>query len=575
MRQIFIVAPLIVLLFFILYMFTPGPSRVTPPELFLPPDSILVVTQHQLEKRVKEFTASRLGKAVGSIDFQALADDLQVPGIAGDQAASIREELIRTFNDPLFNIIFGKEVTVGLFPFDLDISRDLPPQILENTLIICRPRHNAKLLDVLGSLVVEQDRIEEAQYGAHLIKRIPLEDQRTLAAVRVEDMFLFSLNERQLRTSLDRYDSGENNLEHSSGYKEYRERFADASLFAYVSVSEFGELISDAIPEAQGGRYQRTLDQMVVDGAYQALFFGAWRKQDTILEKVVIKFDEELLDKGTGTYLTASDESGATLSRVGEDSILYYWNSQFDLRPLLKQVAARQGGQRSGETGNGKARTDTFPGISGEQVERLANNDLTIVFKPIPTSQFVPIPHAMLAMRNQYPENLRSLVRTLIKRYRIPTRDVNINDVSGLSWGSLLGGGGLQPTLLFVDDYLVLTTNLQQAEEFTGGVSKEDSLLTSELFNRVGQDLVGDNQSIGFFNVSEITVMLKELISWGGTMIAIKDRDMARKSKILIDRLINPLLDGISMYSIVGTRKYMEDNLIIFESTTAIEDEER
>jgi len=61
------------------------------------------------------------------------------------------------------------------------------------------------------------------------------------------------------------------------------------------------------------------------------------------------------------------------------------------------------------------------------------------------------------------------------------------------------------------------------------------------------------------------------MVSWGGTTLAIKDRELARKSKVLIDDLINPLLEGLSMYSIIGSRKYVEGSTIVFESYTHLD----
>jgi hypothetical protein len=69
--------------------------------------------------------------------------------------------------------------------------------------------------------------------------------------------------------------------------------------------------------------------------------------------------------------------------------------------------------------------------------------------------------------------------------------------------------------------------------------------------------------------------MLREMVTWGGTMLAIKDKELARKSKVLIDELINPLLEGLAMYSIVGSRKYQEGGTIVFESFTNLDNGNR
>jgi hypothetical protein len=148
---------------------------------------------------------------------------------------------------------------------------------------------------------------------------------------------------------------------------------------------------------------------------------------------------------------------------------------------------------------------------------------------------------------------------------------VNINGNSGISWGGVISGSGLQPTLVFVDDYFVIASNIQQIEEFTADNLEEGSLVNSAGFQQVDRGLQEKNLSMAFLDFAKFAEMLKELASWGGTMIAIKDRDLARRSKIIIDRLINPLLDGLSMYSRIGTRAYAQDDYIIFESTTAID----
>jgi hypothetical protein len=88
----------------------------------------------------------------------------------------------------------------------------------------------------------------------------------------------------------------------------------------------------------------------------------------------------------------------------------------------------------------------------------------------------------------------------------------------------------------------------------------------------LSDDLVKPSHAITFLDVGQATDMVKEMISWGGTMLAIQDRELARKSKVLIDELINPMLDGLAMYSLVGSRKVIDGSDIVYESRTIIED---
>ena len=87
----------------------------------------------------------------------------------------------------------------------------------------------------------------------------------------------------------------------------------------------------------------------------------------------------------------------------------------------------------------------------------------------------------------------------------------------------------------------------------------------------MGSKILKPSHSISYLDFARTTEMMQELVSWGGTMLAIKDRELARKSKVLIDDLINPLLEGLAMYSVIGSRKYHEGSTIVFESYTNLD----
>jgi hypothetical protein len=64
---------------------------------------------------------------------------------------------------------------------------------------------------------------------------------------------------------------------------------------------------------------------------------------------------------------------------------------------------------------------------------------------------------------------------------------------------------------------------------------------------------------------------LKELVSWAGTIIAIRDEKAGARSKILVDQVIVPLLEGMKMYRAKAVRSYTAPGEVVLESVVLTE----
>ena len=119
-------------------------------------------------------------------------------------------------------------------------------------------------------------------------------------------------------------------------------------------------------------------------------------------------------------------------------------------------------------------------------------------------------------------------------------------------------------------DAVIVSSNRAQIRNYIGPL-KTKSLAEHPAFVEMGSKILKPSHSISYLDFASTTEMMQEIVSWGGTMLAIKDRELARKSKVLIDDLFNPVLEGLAMYTIIGSRKYHEGNTIIFESFTHLD----
>ncbi len=571
MRQIAIITSLLFLLFFIIYFFTPDFSLKTKPELFVDEQVLLLVTQKDLEKRIDEFTLSPLGRVFAETDFQAIARELETSAIDAEKLASIKKNIQQTLGHPLVKILFGREVSVALSPFQPGATASFEQQILDNLLVIGRPKHPAKLIDMLTAIVPEEQMSSEALYGGHVIKRFPLDERQVISAARVDDLFVFSFNEKLLRRGLDRYDNGgAGSLAELPDFLDNKGRFGKASLFCYLNIFKLYQAASSTLNSIGTDKDSRLGTELEKFRGYRSGYFGAWKEKDKITEKAVIGFVPEEMTREVAKRITAAPGKADTVSRVTDDTLLYYWNSQLDLDPFL-EIVNLLGGQGKGERNDDIVQhIASITGLQTDDIQTLAEKNVTLAVKSIPENQFVPIPSFMFSLQVPDTEKMRKAVDNLIDYYSIPVRKLQLQGVSTLTWGGVMAAGDLQPTLAFVDDYLVVSSNREQIKEFIKMPKGKKNLSQGTLYKSVDRALSEKNSSVVFLNFAKITGLFKELVSWGGTMIAIEDRDIASKSKLLIDRLINPILDGLAMYSVVGMRKYVEGDTIVFETTTII-----
>jgi hypothetical protein len=167
-------------------------------------------------------------------------------------------------------------------------------------------------------------------------------------------------------------------------------------------------------------------------------------------------------------------------------------------------------------------------------------------------------------------DTLKEAVNKLIDHYSIPVRRKTIEKAEIISWGGIIGISSVLPTLSFTDESVIISSSREQIRKYIDP-QRLQSLADNPSFKKMSATLLKPSNSITFFDFARTAEMLQEMVSWGGTMLALKDRELARKSKVLIDDLINPLLEGLAMYSIIGSRKYHDGNTIVLESFTRLD----
>ncbi len=567
MRQTFIVLLMFCTFLFVIGYFPVDFTNKLQPERFIDQEAVVVNKNFKFLERVHNFRETPLAETLLNIDYSLISSVLNLPDFEPNQLKEWQEKFQSIIDHPLAVEFFGREFTVALVPNENNFTPDGEYDLVSNLLVIARPRHHARIIELFSDLIDSEDTVSEARYGGYIIKRIPLENNQTVAVARVKDLLVISLNERTLRKSLDVYDRNISLISEVKDYSRAVKRFQNCSSLTYVNVTNTIAAIHKSIQD-DGSEVLSTdiLEKFNKFNGYKNLIWGTWDNKNILSQKAIISFDrDEILPEYRELFRIEPSKSDI-YKRINADTIWYYWTNI--LKPKALLTLYNHGNLESVEGGSTRIIQEIAQtaGLTTEELFSLVGNDFLIAIKNSPEEQFIPIPHLLFALKTSNPEKLLEVIKTVTEYYDIPLTKQSIKGNNLYLWGGVIPTGDLQPAFCISDNYLILSSNRQQINEFTLADKGFQSLASNPYFREVEDGLTAKNNSINYIDSRNLTVLVKEVFSWIGTMIAIQDREAAQRSKILIDELLNPLLDGLAMYATIGMRSYTEKDSIIIES---------
>lgn len=567
MRQTFIILFIFCTFLFVIGYFPVDFTNKLQPERFIDQEAVVVNKNFKFLERVRNFQETPLAETLLNIDYSLISTVLNIPAFDPDQLKEWQEKFQSIIDHPLAVELFGREFTVALIPNENHFSPDGEYDLFSNLLVIARPRHHARILEIFSDLIDSEDTVTEARYGGYIIKRIPLEDNQTVAVARVKDLLVISLNERTLRKSLDVYDRNISLMSEVKDYSRAVKRFQNCSSLTYVNVRNTIAALQTSIQD-QGSEDLSAdiIEKFKKFNGYKNLIWGTWDNRQYLAQKAIISFNRDEILPEYRELFRIEPSTSDIYKRINTDTIWYYWTNILKPRALL--TLYNHGMHASEEGSSNRIIKDiaAIAGLTAEELFSLVGNDFLIAIKNSPEEQFIPIPRLLFALKTSNPEKLLHVIKTVTEYYDIPLTKQSIKGNNLYLWGGVIPTGDLQPAFCISGNYLILSSNRQQINEFTLVDKGYQSLAANPYFREVEDGLTAKNNSINYIDSRNLTVLVKEMFSWIGTMIAIQDREAAQRSKILIDKLINPLLDGLAMYSTIGMRSYTEKDSIIIES---------
>ena len=536
---------------------------------FLPADVLFYGEQLDFTAMYQEFLESRLGRTLTQIDYTGIAAEL---GEYGEEIRAIKEgwdTLRGVLAEPGFNELLGKEFSVALFPANSFSAANPAKALEERLLFIARPRHNAKMLQFLAPILSKDIQQSTVQYGAHTITRYQIDEKNTLATATVKGLIIAGFEERLVRKSLDNYDTQENTLGGSKDFQRLRKSFEGAKLFSYFSLpalSAQGRMISENLAAEDQKEFLKLLGHW--DG-WGVAAYGAWREKGVVKDKAEIFFDQKKLDSKVARLCDVKPGDNKTLKMVPADTLFYYWTNTLNL-PLLWDLYASTVVDEQPEAFDVlRQELRDSAGVELEEFLAMIASEFALVVKDV-GREGIPLPKVTAFVQLRNPEKFLEVFNILLKDADIPLNQKQYKGQDITYWG-VAPQSGLQPAFCLVDDYLLLSNSIDLIQQIvTLQTDPTRNLLNSPAMKEVGGNLLEVNNSATYIHIALLADALKDLATWAGAMAVLQGPEMARNAEIVVNKLVLPLLDGVAMYTQLGSRSIITEETIVLESTITI-----
>jgi hypothetical protein len=552
------------------FLVTARLAKVTAAD-FLPGEILLIVEQQDLGRLLEDSTNSRLGQTISKIDYLKVASEL---GMAQDELTRIKgvgKQLRDFFNSPIFNEFFGNEFTFAVLPVAPANLANPEKSVTGSLLFISRPRHDADILKLISSVFMGKTHQSTMEHGKYSIHQIPLDGGIVLSLATAHGYVIAALDAGLVRASLDRFDGKSTNkkgtLSQNSEYIRLRQEFIDAKFFAYVSmpaISNQAVRFAGNLGAPEQDDLLQAIDQWK---GWNGLAFGAWKEKGLIRDRAVVLFDKEKLDPFVARMFSVKPSENKIYAMVPADIVGYYWTNTLNMRIFWEMFSREMEG--SGE--QLKAIEREVKGATGfelEQILAMFGSEAAVLMKEMVTDGFIPLPNGAIFLKIEKEADFIKMVKSLLARRDIA---VQAEEYKGIALNTLdiSFHPSLRPVYVIHQGYLILAGSPDMVKKIIDSQGGQ-GLVADKGFQQVNEGLqkglTGSNNSVGYIRISSLLKTIRELANWGGTILSMQDQETSRKSKIVLGQLVFPLLDGLAMYEVMGSRSVIQNDALIMES---------
>jgi len=535
---------------------------------FIPDQALVYFEQHRGSMALKEFVKSPLGKKISTIDFVKTGKKISLP----DTMLLPIEEGLSFYaaikdNKLLHEILGNKFALAILSPIEPHQYIDVKDYLKENTLIVARPKHSAEGLAFLAekySNHVEMYSVSSAQYGNHHIRRMQLQGQ-IFSLVTIEGIFIMSLSEKRLRHCIDSFDAKLPSLANNKAFKAMKKNFKMPERFFYLPINDARKFITETVTEHAFTGKELFLKELATTVGFAHFGYGSWNKKKRVIDKMLVQYNSDEVNNVVKKHIDAAPIRCSMLSLTTENPMAFYWSNTVKLKNFSGYF------EKNHELAPHIDKLwTTMAGITGKNAEELFSllgEEVSLVVEPGVQDEFFAVPLGMVFLRIKNVPALRTVMEQIIDAYDLPITSKAYGQIRYSYW-TPSPQDGLQPLYGFWDDLFFFGNSPKLLKMIADRKTDDFSLLDNSAIKLLDPGFTEKNNSITYLNNVELLKVLRRWLSLIGMTLAIEDREKAYKVHTVLNEIINPLLDGLSMYEKSSTRSFFTPEMAVIDSIT-------
>lgn len=545
----------------------PQQSNTISSPALLPSDTLIYLEQNNGASALANFKKSRLGKSLASIDLPGV---LQKTGVHPSYIALVNKVLI-TINqvqqDALVRTVLGKKLGIALFaPREwMQKSSSIKEYVESHSLLISMPSINEVKLETLVSTYIKDITVSTVPYGHYSIRRYILNNSR-LSVAFCEGLLLASFEERVIREALDIYDQKSDSLMNYTYFNEFNNELKNAERSLYLEIEGLQGVVESWAKNAPTLWSKELISEFSTLKGVVSISHGTWRDEAELHNKIFIHLNKARMGNQIRELAATQPSMNLSLPFISQDALFYYWSNTLNSR-LLWDMYVAESGDDTFEIDYFQKRVEDVTGYSLYEIIQMVSNNVGILVNKNERDRFVPIPDLALIVRLTHPQNIQDVISKTLKNLDIKAQGRTYKGVRYYYWG-IYPQESLQPVYSIHRDYLIIANTRDILQEIIDTPITPRRLVESSAFQELDPGFQTRNNSVCYVDHEKLLVHLKELLNWMGTFIAIQDRKASEKTKIIIENMLNPLIDGMGMYKKSATRTYIQGDLVIVESQT-------
>ncbi|MDK9707741.1 MAG: hypothetical protein OEL83_11900 [Desulforhopalus sp.] len=540
---------------------------------FIPSVALVYLEQENFFDTFVSFSGSSLGKKIESIDFAGVAKDIG----AGEGAIVTMHNLVKIIttakSDPFLKELFGNRIALAILP---PINYTRAPHerrdfFLENSVVVAEPSYPESVFEMLGSLLpgaLEGATITNVQYGKHHIKRIEYKGN-SFSMVRIDRIYLSAMNERQLRRCIDVFDDAQPAFANNKEFLTLKTRFPEADRLLILPFDNLKEYLPKLLAEFDLSSNSLLKEESLLPTFFRDFGYAAKHQQSIIKDWILLRYDHDKKDEFTKqpSFRKPVTPKHFWFSLTTENPMLYLWTNIFNLKSLLFSISEDR--QQPGSPTGSISQLISGVGKSFDPIPETLGEEMAIIVEPGSEDRPLRVPLALAFLPVTNSDGLKKAIQDIVDTHSIVVKTVQHGNVVYMQ-SPQSPQDGLLPLYGFLGEHFFLGNSASLLHKVIDAHESGSSSLQGDLLKEDDTVLAEPNNLIAFSSNPQLIDTLKDFLSIMGTLVALEDRQLAQKIKLINDAIIGPLLDEMKMYDTSIFRSYLISEHVVVDVTTTI-----